>query len=162
MSGENEVVSKARHEAGVDNNLADLIALCEPSMIDEDLKCRRPDVNWCEHVLGREKEKCSAILRGVTRSVVLRCGLEVFTQELEGSRCWIEATSSECEAVDELAEYMAYCCATWKTRETTVAGKLFAGNVFHELWVGRSLSLNHFRIKAAKEWGVGGRVAWIR
>ena len=36
-------------------------------------------------------------------------------------------------------------------RETTVAGKLVAVNLFHEQWVGRSPPLNRFRIKAAKE-----------
>ena len=51
----------------------------------------------------------------------------------------------------KLAEYMAYCCAVRGNRETTVAGKLVAVNFFHEQWVGRSLPLKHFRIKAVKE-----------
>ena len=79
--------------------------------------------------------------------------------------------------------------------ESTVAGKLVAVNFFHEQWMGKTLPLNHFRIKAvkegikrahveggtqqrmrrplswemlkgmeeaAKEWGMGGRVVWIR
>ena len=96
--------------------------------------------------------------------------------------------------MDEPAKYMAYCCAVRGNRESTVAGKMVAVKFFHEQWMGKSLSLNHFLMKAvreaikrahveegtqqrmrrplswetlkymkeaAKEWGVGGRVAWI-
>ena len=62
----------------------------------------------------------------------------------------MKATASELEVVDELAEYMAYCCAVRGNRDSTVAGKLVAVNFFHEQWMGKSLSLNHFRIKAVK------------
>ena len=106
----------------------------------------------------------------------------------------MEATAAELKVVDELAEYMTFCCAVRGNRESTVAGKLVAVKFFHEQWMGKSLPLNHFRIKAvregikrahveegtqqrvrrplswemlkemekaAKEWGVGRRVAWI-
>ena len=63
---------------------------------------------------------------------------------------WLEATAPEPEVVDELAEYMAYCGAARGTRETPIAGKLVAVNFSHKQWVGRSLPLDHFRIKAAK------------
>ena len=53
--------------------------------------------------------------------------------------------------MDELAEYMAYCCAVRGNRESTVAGKLVEVNLFHEQWMGKSLPLNHFRIKVVKE-----------
>ena len=41
-------------------------------------------------------------------------------------------TAFELEVVDELAEYMAYCCAVRGNRESTVAGKLVAVDFFHE------------------------------
>ena len=72
-------------------------------------------------------------------------------REWRGRSCWLEATASELEVVDELAEYMAYYCAVRGDRESTVAGKLMAVNFFHEQWMGKTLTLNHFRIKAVKE-----------
>ena len=60
----------------------------------------------------------------------------------------METTSSELELVDELAEYTTYCCAVRGNRESTVVGKMVAVNFFHEQWMGKSLALNHFRIKA--------------
>ena len=101
----------------------------------------------------------------------------------------LEATLSELEVVDEFVEYMVYCCATRGNLEmTVVAGMLVAVNFLHEHWVGRALSYNHFRSNVVKkgikrmhmtsrsrswgmlkgmeggckEWGVCGRVAWIR
>ena len=59
---------QAKHVSGVDRSLADLITRCEPSKINAELKRRRPDVNWRKQVVGGEEEKCSAILRGDTRS----------------------------------------------------------------------------------------------
>ena len=71
---------QAKHVAGMYNSLADLITRCEPSRINAELKCQRPDVNWCEQVMGgEEEEKCFAILRGNTRSDVLRRRLEELT-----------------------------------------------------------------------------------
>ena len=76
---------QAKHVAGMYNSLADLITRCEPSRINAELKCQRPDVNWCEQVMGgEEEEKCFAILRGNTRSDVLRRQLEELTRELGG------------------------------------------------------------------------------
>ena len=39
---------QAKHVAGVDNSLADLITLCEHSRVNAELKRRRPDVDWHE------------------------------------------------------------------------------------------------------------------
>ena len=72
-------------------------------------------------------------------------------REWRGRSCWLEVTASELEVVDELAEYVAYCCAVRGNRESTVVGKLVAVNFFHEQWMGKSLPRNHFRIKAVKE-----------
>ena len=72
-------------------------------------------------------------------------------REWRGRSCWLETTASELEVVDELAEYMAYCCAVRENRESPVAGKLVAINFFHEQWMEKTLPLNHFRIKAVKE-----------
>ena len=58
-------------------------------------------------------------------------------RELRGRSCWLEATAPELEVVDELAEYMAYCCAVRGNRESTVAWKLVAVNFFLEQWMGR-------------------------
>ena len=60
-------------------------------------------------------------------------------------------TASDLEVVDELAEYVAYCCAVRGNRESTVAGKLVAVKFFHEQWMGKMLPLNDFRIKAVKK-----------
>ena len=72
-------------------------------------------------------------------------------REWRGRSCWLEATASELEVVDELVEHMAYCCAVRGNQEPTVAGKLVAVNFFHEQGMGKSLPLNHSRIKAVKE-----------
>ena len=72
-------------------------------------------------------------------------------REWGGKRCWLAATASELEVVDDLVKYVAYCCAVRGNRESTVAGKLVAVNFFHQQWMGRSLPLNHSRIKAVKE-----------
>ena len=58
---------------------------------------------------------------------------------------------NEWELVEELTEFMAYCCAERKNKETTVAEKLIAVNVSHEKWVGLFLPLQHFRIKAVRK-----------
>ena len=44
-----------------------------------------------------------------------------------------------------------YCYAVRGNRESTLAGKLVAVNFFHEQWMGKSLPLNHFRIKTDRE-----------
>lgn len=66
---------------GVDYSLADLGTCCEFKMINTELKHQRPDFNWQKKVMGREKGKCSMILRGNTHSDVLRCRLEDFMNE---------------------------------------------------------------------------------
>ena len=71
---------QAKNLAGVDNSLADLIIRCEHSRVNAELKRRKLDVDWREQVMGKEKEqKCSAILRGDTRSDVLWHRLEELT-----------------------------------------------------------------------------------
>ena len=57
----------------------------------------------------------------------------------------------EWELVEELTEFMAYCCAERKSTKATVAGKLMAVNVYHEHWGQLSPPLQHFRIKAEKK-----------
>ena len=39
---------------------------------------------------------------------------------------------NEWELVEELADFMAYCCAERNNKEATVAEKLVAVNVYHE------------------------------
>ena len=39
---------------------------------------------------------------------------------------WLGGEMNEWEQVEELAEFMAYCCAERKNKEATVAGKLVA------------------------------------
>ena len=54
---------QAKHVAGMDNSLADLITRCDHGRVNEELKRRRPDVDWHEQVMEEEEEqKCSAIL----------------------------------------------------------------------------------------------------
>ena len=72
-------------------------------------------------------------------------------REWRKKSCWLDARMSEAELVEELVEFMAYCCAVRGNKETTVAGKMVAVNFSHEQWVGLSLPLNHFRIKAVRE-----------
>ena len=44
---------------------------------------------------------------------------------------WLEGEMNEWELVEELTEFMAYCCAERKNKESTVAGKLVAVNDHH-------------------------------
>ena len=46
------------------------------------------------------------------------------------------------EIVEGLTEFMAYCCAERKNKESIV---------YHEQWVGLSSLLQHFRIKAVEK-----------
>ena len=55
---------------------------------------------------------------------------------LRGKGNRIGRDMSEGGLVEELAEFMAYCCAERKNKEATVAGKLVAANFYHEQWVG--------------------------
>ena len=57
----------------------------------------------------------------------------------------------EWELVDELTEFMAYCCAERKNKEATAAGKLMAVKFYHGLWVGLSLPLQHLRINSVRK-----------
>ena len=41
---------------------------------------------------------------------------------------WLGGEMNERQVVEELTEFMAYCCAEWKNMESTVAGKLVAVN----------------------------------
>ena len=105
-------------------------------------------------------------------------------REWRGKRCWFDSTACKLEVVDELTEYMAYCCVARGNWETTIVGKLVSSR-----W-GKLLPLDysgsrgiktahvkgstHQRVKrtlsweilrrmegAVNEWGVGRRVAWI-
>lgn len=75
--------SQVKHMAGVDNSFPGLIIRCERNGINVELTRQRPNVNWREQMVG--EETCSVILRGYTRSDVLRCQLEELTSELR--RC---------------------------------------------------------------------------
>ena len=61
----------------------------------------------------------------------------------------LEREFDEWKLVEELKVFRAHCCAKWKSKEATVAGKLMA--VFHEQWVGLSLPLQHFSVQAVKK-----------
>ena len=71
----------SKHVTGMDNSLAHLITRCKPSNNNAELKRQRSNVNWHEQVMGGGEEKCSVILRGDTRSDVLRRQLEEPTKE---------------------------------------------------------------------------------
>ena len=58
---------------------------------------------------------------------------------------------NEWEIEEELAEFMAHCCAEKKNRESTVAGKLVAVNVDHEQGGAFSSPLHHSRIKVVEK-----------
>ena len=80
---------------------------------------------------------------------------------------WLGGQKNGGELVEELAEFMAHCCAERKNREATMAGKLVAVNVYDEQWVGLYLSLQHFRIRAVRN-GMkrahveAGNQTWVR
>ena len=57
----------------------------------------------------------------------------------------------EAEIVEELVQYIAFCCAVKRNKDATVAGKLVAVNVCHEQWVGLSLPINHVRVRAVRQ-----------
>ena len=53
---------------------------------------------------------------------------------MRGKGNWLGKELDEWELVEELTEFMAYCCAGRKNKEATVAGKLMAVNFYHEQW----------------------------
>ena len=55
---------------------------------------------------------------------------------------------NEWEIVEELMDFMGYCCAEGENKGSTVAGKPVPVNVYDEQWVGLSLPL----MKALKKW----------
>ena len=52
---------------------------------------------------------------------------------------------------EELAQYMAFCCAVKRNKEVAVVGKLVAVNAYHEQWVGLSLPIKHVRVRAVRQ-----------
>ena len=70
---------------------------------------------------------------------------------MRGKGNWLGKEQGEWELVEELTEFMAYCCAERKNKEATVAGKLLAVNVYHEQWGVLSLPLQPVRIQAVKK-----------
>ena len=67
-----------------------------------------------------------------------------------GERDVVEGDMNEWELVEELAEFVAYCCAGRKKKEATVAGKRVAVILYNEQWVGLSLPLQQVMIKIAR------------
>ena len=53
--------------------------------------------------------------------------------------------------IEELVQYMAFCCALKRNIEATVAGKLVAVNFYHEQWAGLQLPISHGRVKAVRQ-----------
>ena len=51
---------------------------------------------------------------------------------MRGMGIWLGEEMNEWELVEELTEFMAYCCAERKNKEATVAGKLDSLNYYHE------------------------------
>ena len=49
-----------------------------------------------------------------------------------GKESWLEMGRPQMELVDELTEFMAYCCAVRKNKEGTMSGKLVAVNFYYE------------------------------
>ena len=70
---------------------------------------------------------------------------------MRGKGNWLEKELGEWELMEELTEFMAYCCVEKKSKEATVAGKLIAVNVYHEQWGGLPLPLQHFGIQAVNK-----------
>ena len=70
---------------------------------------------------------------------------------MRGKGNWLGNELGEWGLVEELTEFMAYCCAEGKNKEATVAGKLMAVNVYHEQWGGLSLPLQPVRNQAVKK-----------
>lgn len=89
-----------------------------------------------DHARGYAFERVAASTRRIYQGA---CQLCVKWREWRGKIRCSEAIASELNEVDGLAEYKAYCCATRRNRETTVASTFEAVNHFHEKWVGRSL-----------------------
>lgn len=104
---------------------------------------------------------CVQKLRGNTCSNVLRRRLEKLTKELGNFES--SGESREERAVGRRRRVTSW--TSWislphifhmlrgtQKREATIAGRLVTVKFFHEQWMGRSLSLNHFGIKAEKEY----------
>ena len=58
---------------------------------------------------------------------------------------------NEWEPVEDLAEIIVYGCTERTNMEATVARKLIAVNAYQQQWVGLSLPLQQFRIKAGRK-----------
>lgn len=53
--------------------------------------------------------------------------------------------------MDELAEFVVYCCAEWKNKEATVAGTLLPVNVYNEQWGGAATAASAFQNQGSEE-----------
>ena len=149
---------QAKHVLGVENVLADGETRWKEDEIQTRLTAERPTVSWKAQELGVEgTEMCTEVLRAATHSDELRSRqgrpmrkvgqLEGYTRKGE----LVGVEMNEWELVDELMEFVGYCCMERKNKHVTVAAKLIAMIFYHELWVGLSLPLHHFRIKAVRK-----------
>lgn len=53
--------------------------------------------------------------------------------------------------VDKLTTFMAFCCAVRRNKGGAVMGKLLADVFRHEQWMGLSLPVGHFRMRAFRQ-----------
>ena len=69
----------------------------------------------------------------------------------EGEGNWSGKELGEWELVEELTEFMAYCCPERKNKEATVAGKLMVVTFYHEQWGGAVSAAAALQIQAVKK-----------
>jgi len=68
-----------------------------------------------------------------------------------GKECWLRKDMGEMELVEELAEFMGFCCAGKGNKESTIVGKLVAINFYHEQFVGLSVPLGNPFIRSVRQ-----------
>ena len=68
-----------------------------------------------------------------------------------GKGCRLKEGVLERELVDELTAFMTYGCAVRGNKKGTTMGEVQAVNFYHEQWMGLSLILGHFRVKAVRQ-----------
>ena len=70
---------------------------------------------------------------------------------LVGNGCWLQKRMGKEELAAELTEYIGYCCARKGSKESIIAGKLVAVQLYHEQFVGLSSPLSNPLISSGKQ-----------
>ena len=143
---------QAKHARAVDNGLANGLTRWRGGQILEKMNAECPGIAWQVKELGTgEQPMCSEILREGTHleELQLRLGktyeanwkMWVSWRSFIWKESCLQKDMGEMELVRELVEFMGYCWAGKRNKESTIVGNLVAINFYNEQLLGLSVPM---------------------